>query len=338
MKRTITALFDRYDDAAAAVRKLEAAGIPQSDISIVASNANNWYSGERTGTAKTTGTGRVDRDRDGVDDRAEGAAAGAGIGATVGGAAGLLAGLGLLAIPGIGPVVAAGWLVSTLAGAAAGGATGSIIGALTQAGVSHDDAEAYAEGIRRGGTLVTVRADGASQDRVVAILDDKGTVNMDEREQTWRAAGWTPGSSAAAGTTAMKPAAGQQETIPVTQEELKVGKREINKGRVRVHSRIVEEPVREQVALREERVQVERRPVDRPVTGSESPFRERVIEATEKVEEPVVSKEARVKEELVLNKKAGQRTEAVSDKVRRTEVEVEDERGKVRRTGEGTKR
>jgi hypothetical protein len=97
MTVTISRLYDNYADAQKAVQGLEAAGVPHSDISIVANNSDNWY----------TGSKKVDRDHDGVDDRAEGAGKGAGIGAGVGGAAGLLAGLGLLAIPGLGPVVAA---------------------------------------------------------------------------------------------------------------------------------------------------------------------------------------------------------------------------------------
>src|ERR1043165_3327930 len=113
MTVTISRLYDNYADAQQAVRNLEACGIPHGDISIVANNAESWY--DQPKAIKRNTTRRVDRDGDGVDDRAEGAAAGAGIGATVGGAAGLLAGLGLLAIPGIGPVVAAGWLASTAA-------------------------------------------------------------------------------------------------------------------------------------------------------------------------------------------------------------------------------
>ena len=94
---------------------------------------------------------KVDRDRDGTDDRAEGAGKGACIGAGLGGAAGLLAGLGLLAIPGLGPVVAAGWLAAMAVGLAAGAATGGLVGALTEAGVSKEEAPLYAEGVRRGG-------------------------------------------------------------------------------------------------------------------------------------------------------------------------------------------
>jgi len=103
---------------------------------------------------------------------------------------------------------------------------------------------------------------------------------------------------------------------------------------VRVRSYVVETPVNEQVNLRQERVSVERRPADRAVSGADNLFRERTIEAEERAEEAVVSKEARVKEELVVKKDVGQRTETVSDKVRRTEVEVEDDRTSATRSGE----
>jgi len=179
---TISRLYDDYDSASRAVAELERAGIPHSDISIVANNSEGWYDRNHTG-------GTVDRDHDGKDDRAEGARTGAGIGAALGGAAGLLAGLGLLAIPGLGPVVAAGWLVSTAAVAVAGGATGGIIGALTQAGVSEEDAHAYAEGVRRGGTLVTARVPDGDRTRYEAILD-RSAVNMRDRMSTWERSGW----------------------------------------------------------------------------------------------------------------------------------------------------
>jgi hypothetical protein len=193
MTVTISRLFDDYATASKAVRDLEAAGVPHSDISIVSSNADNWYTGDGAGNRATPvrdTTGRVDRDRDGVDDRAEGAGAGAGVGAALGGAAGLLAGLGLLAIPGIGPVVAAGWLVSTAAGAAIGATAGGVVGALTQAGVSEEDAHAYAEGVRRGGTLVTVRVPDDGRARYEAMLD-QSAVNIRDRSAAYRKAGWS---------------------------------------------------------------------------------------------------------------------------------------------------
>jgi hypothetical protein len=116
--------------------------------------------------------------------------AGAGIGAVLGGAAGALAGLGVIAIPGIGPVVAAGWLAATAAGAVAGSAAGGIIGALTQAGVSKEHVHAYAEGIRRGGTLVTARVPDRDRARYEAIMDRRA-VDIEERAANYRRAGWS---------------------------------------------------------------------------------------------------------------------------------------------------
>lgn len=180
MTVTISRLYDDYTSAQQAVQRLETAGVPHADISIVANNSDNWFNADR----------KVDRDRDGVDDRAEGAGTGAGIGAGVGGAAGLLAGLGLLAIPGLGPVVAAGWLAATAVGAAAGAATGGIVGALTEAGMSKEDAGTYAEGVRRGGTLVTARVADNDRARFETILD-QASVNMQERSAAWQKSGWT---------------------------------------------------------------------------------------------------------------------------------------------------
>jgi hypothetical protein len=173
--RTVSRLFDDYDDAYKAVAALKAAGIADSDISVVANNVDN----------------RHDRDGDGVDDRAEGAGAGAGVGATLGGAAGLLTGLGVMAIPGVGPVVAAGWLASTALGALAGGAAGGVIGALTQAGVDEDDAHVYAEGVRRGGTLVTVRAEEDIAAGAERILDQSAGVAAATRRGAYHEAGWS---------------------------------------------------------------------------------------------------------------------------------------------------
>jgi hypothetical protein len=178
MTATISRLYDNYADAQKAVQGLEAAGVPHSDISIVANNSDNWY-----------GANKMDRDHDGVDDRAEGAGKGAGIGAGLGGAAGLLAGLGLLAIPGLGPVVAAGWLAATAVGAAAGAATGGIVGALTEAGVSKEDGPRYAEGIRRGGTLVSARVPEADRSRLDAVLS-QSAVNLQDRSAAWQKTGW----------------------------------------------------------------------------------------------------------------------------------------------------
>jgi uncharacterized protein (TIGR02271 family) len=333
--KTITAFFDKYEDASEAVRRLEAAGISHRNISLIASNEGDRYSSHASRTFD--GTNHHD------DDVSDGAGTGATVGTLAGGGAGLLAGLGMLAIPGLGPVVAAGWLVSTLVGAGAGAAVGGLAGALIDAGVDENDAHAYAEGIRRGGALVTVRASETEVDRIVDILDDEGTVDFDERETIWRSEGWTGAGATTAGTTtamgatglterASSTARGSDEVIPVAEEELHVGKREVNRGRVRLHSRVIERPVQEQVTLREEHVDIERRPVDRPLSDADRAFQERTIEAEERREEAVVSKEARVVEEVVVRKEADQRTETISDTVRKTEVDVEDDRS-IRGTG-----
>jgi len=228
-----------------------------------------------------------------------------------------------------------------------------------------EDRHSYAEGLRRGGYLVTVTGvDDRLHSTVLDILDDEGTVDMDERERTWREEGWrgydasagmppqepastlgqTPGTGAAASTPSpgrmvgaerggletddrfARGERGADEVLPVADEQLQVGKRDVSHGRVRVRSYVVETPVQEQLSLREEHVRVERRPVDRPLDGSEDPFRERTIEAEERAEEAVVSKEARVREEVALRREQERRDETISDTVRRTEVEVEDER------------
>ncbi len=175
MTQTLTGLFDHYDDARRAVQDLEAAGVAHRDISIV-------------GHDKRTAAGDM------ADPAAQDAGAGAGIGAAVGGVGGLLAGLGLLAIPGIGPVVAAGWLAATAAGAAGGAlvgaAAGGIVGALTHAGVPEEDAHVYAEGVRRGGTLVTAKVDAPLEATARQILSDDRTVNVGERRQAYQSQGW----------------------------------------------------------------------------------------------------------------------------------------------------
>jgi hypothetical protein len=185
MSVTISRLYNDYGTASAVVTALEAAGLPYAEISLVSSNADEWHKGKKAATS-----GKIDRDADGADDRVEGAEAGAGIGAALGGGAGLLAGLGLMAIPGIGPVVAAGWLVATAAGAVAVGAAGSIVGALSQTGVSKEDAEIYAEGVRRGGTLVTARVSDGNHARYEKIMD-VSAVNVRDRRAAYRKSGWS---------------------------------------------------------------------------------------------------------------------------------------------------
>src|SRR5690348_9359479 len=176
---TVTRMYDSYADAAAVVRDLEAADLqPNREISIVANEDARGRDSTGDTTTRTephSGTGT-----------------GAGIGATVGGVVGILTGLGVMAIPGIGPLVAAGWLATTLAGAGAGAVAGGLVGALTNAGVSREEAEVYEEGVRRGNTLVSVRADDSDIPRIEAILDRRPTTDWRARRDEYTAGGWQP--------------------------------------------------------------------------------------------------------------------------------------------------
>ena len=177
MTETVSALYDTYSEASSAVSALETAGIPHSDISIVANNSDNWHHDDRATDAGTA------------------AGTGAGVGAAVGGVGGLLTGLGLMAIPGVGPVVAAGWLVATavgaVTGAAVGGAAGGLVGSLTKAGVPENEAHVYAEGVRRGGTLVTARVSEARANEAQSILQRHKHVDVNSRAQGYRQQGWS---------------------------------------------------------------------------------------------------------------------------------------------------
>lgn len=170
---THTRLYDNWSDAMAVVDRLRAAQISNDDISVISPES----------------------DENRVSDGAEATAAGSGIGAVLGGGAGALAGVGLLAIPGLGPIVATGWFVSTLAGlaagAVAGGVAGGIVDALTSSGLTAEEAQVYAEAIRRGGTMVTVRADDSQDAMVIRLLDETPPVDLTEREQLYRESGWT---------------------------------------------------------------------------------------------------------------------------------------------------
>jgi hypothetical protein len=185
MTKIVTRLFDTFSDAQHAVIELERVGVPHGDISIVS------HKDDKHGLAHV---------REPRDDTAGGAAAkdggiGAAAGGVLGAAGGVLAGLGLMAIPGLGPVVAAGWLASAAVGAIVGGAVvgaaGGIVGALTNAGVSKEEADVYAEAVRRGGTLISAKVADDKVGETEAALGQTPYVDVAERGAAYRSAGWT---------------------------------------------------------------------------------------------------------------------------------------------------
>jgi hypothetical protein len=180
MTRTVTHLFDDYAQAKTAVTALERAGFASSEISIV-----SRY-----------------RDDGTLADDASGTTKGATVGALAGGGTGLLAALGVIAIPGIGPLVAAGVLATTLVGMAGGTLVGGLVGALTDYGVSEKDAHVYSEGVRRGGTLVTVRAEDGEAAEAERILNEQRPVDINARRKYYADAGWSAYDPKAPGYTA----------------------------------------------------------------------------------------------------------------------------------------
>jgi uncharacterized protein (TIGR02271 family) len=218
---------------------------------------------------------------------------------------------------------------------------------LTALSLPQEDAASMAEGLRRGGGVVHAQVPEGRFDEVADALEASGAVDLSTREAEWRREGWSGGSATMAATSSAGATGGgssaverlgaatDEARIPVVEERLSIGKREVDHGRVRIRSYVVETPVQQQVTLHQERVDVQRRPVDRLLTEADAAlFQERTIEAIAAAEEVVVAKEARIKEEVVIRKTADDQTRTVSDTVRRTEVEVED--GRVSGTANST--
>jgi uncharacterized protein (TIGR02271 family) len=324
MTKTVVGTYKDMDSAYNVVNKLVEAGFHRNSISIVANDVDEKYAPY------------VDRTTN-MDDTAKGA----GIGAVIGGLGGLLLGLGALAIPGIGPVIAAGPIAAALTGAGVGAVTGGIIGALIDLGIPEESAHVYAESVRRGNILVAVQVADNMVNEASRIMQNPGLIDIEREATGWRSGGWSRfdenatvdstmtrerirngGNGHGNGHKTIKDL--DDETIEVVEEDLQIGKRAVETGGVRVTSHVSEVPVEEEVRLREEHVEVERRPVNRPATAADlNAFREGTIEVRETQEEAVVAKEARVVEEVHVHKDVNERTEKVRDTVRRTDVEVE---------------
>ncbi len=160
--RTVSALFDTYDEVTAAVDGLADMGVPSSEITVVTSDKH--------------ASSQI--------------AQGAGLGAAIGGVGGILAGLGAVAIPGLGPLLGAGWLVPILLATAAGGVAGGIIAAMTGAGIPESDAHVYAESVKRGSTLVAARVHDDDANEAAALLRSCGAIDTNTRRTEYAAGGW----------------------------------------------------------------------------------------------------------------------------------------------------
>ncbi len=200
------------------------------------------------------------------------------------------------------------------------------------------DTTVYDRSLEGGSTVVTVKAPEQHLTQVVDILERHNPIDLDERTASYglgASSGTTTTTTTTAPMVTAAPTAspmpsdrstssqqGGEEVIPLSEEQLTIGKRLVNRGTTRVRRFVVETPVEEAVTLHSERVSVERRPVASGSTVTDPDFTERTIEVTETEEEAVVGKTARVKEEVVVNKAATDRVETVHDKVRREDVEI----------------
>lgn len=225
-------------------------------------------------------------------------------------------------------------------GNGSGGQERGLWSSIKSAFMPDEDGHAYEEGLRRGGYLLCAEVDEAEADRAIALLDQGGSVDFDQRQDQWRSQGWSGSTEAAIGADYARGSTVEEEHIPLVEEELRIGKREVARGGARVRSYVRETPVHEQVNLREEHVSVERRAVDQPLARGQLDrdsdlLRERTVEMTEHAEEAVIDKEARVREELVLKKTAEEHSESVDETVRHTEVDVDTGRSADERSAFG---
>lgn len=307
MSQTLVALYDTFPEAQTAVQNLINAGIPQDNISLVANK---------------TGSGYNDDQIDGIHQSspaADAAGRDATKGTVIGGIGGLLVGMGFLAIPGVGPLLAAGPILAALTGAGVGAATGGIIGALTHAGVPKDNADYYAEGIRRGGALVTVLVDDNAVSSTEAILDGQAPVDIQSRGQKYRDTGYTGYNETAP---AYTPEQIDNERLTLREERLSATTRNVQAGEVTLRKAVVTEERSIDVPVTHEEVVIERH----AVTGRaavNADFKDETISVPVYDEKVVVEKNAVVTEEISLGKRAVTETQHVTDTVRREEAVVE---------------
>jgi len=304
MPKNVVGLFESPNVTSTVVRDLQTAGITRESISAICTGQGGTAAGQGT----TPG------------------------GAAVGGSGSMIGGMpaSVSQVGGLGSCQSSGPLSRQI------GSGGQILTALKGMGIPDDDAHLYAEGVRRGNTLITAHCEDNVAEKAAEIMRRHGAIDIHNRANTWRQQGWSRFDESGSAFTAKDMDAERAQwataashtqgevALPVVEEELQLGKREVERGGVRVFQHVTEKPVHEDVTLREERVTVERRPVDRPVAGDRvDAFKERTFEVRETAEEAVVSKQARVKEEVVVRKDAVEHTERIDETIRRTDVEVE---------------
>lgn len=312
MARTIAGLFDTYAEAQTAVQQLVDQGVPRGDISVVANQASTGY------------TGTEDLGQGHGSEAADAAGRDATKGTAVGGVLGLLVGLGFLAVPGVGPLLAAGPILAALTGAGIGAAAGGLIGALTHAGVSKDRAQYYAEGVRRGGTVVTVSvADDAQAATADAILNGPGVVDIDRRADFYRSEDNYTGFDDTAVPYTPAQIAEDRQRLLLHEERLSATKQSVQAGEVTLHKDVITETKSIDVPVTREEVVIERHAVAPGTVDAGAAFQDETIRVPVTEERVSVGKTTVVTGEVGIGKRAVTETQHVTDTVRHEEAVVE---------------
>ena len=219
--------------------------------------------------------------------------------------------------------------ISVLDGRSSSGA-GAYTSRLQGLNLPERDQRLLADGISSGGSVIVVSGQESMTDKAESIFSKHQARKIDQEVIGDTAPVAAAPVAAAAIPQPARTAAAADTVIPVIEEEIAVGKRQVERGGVRVYSRIVETPVQESVTLREEHATIERHPVNRAVTEADmEALKTQSIEVTETAEVPVVGKSARVVEEVRVDKDVTERTEQITDTVRHTEIEVEKVAGEM---------
>jgi uncharacterized protein (TIGR02271 family) len=315
-RTTVVGVFHDRDDAREAIEALKDDGFAADSISILSPDKD-----ETREMAEDTGA-----------HAGSGAATGLVAGGVVGGLAGWLVGIGALAIPGVGPLIAAGAFATALGGAAIGAGVGAIAGALVGMGVPKEEADYYEDEVRSGRTLVTVRAEGR-YDQAQRILRDHGAYDIETRTAAARTQTRTSvvDQEPVATTPADRPIE-SADTVELREEELHARKTPVETGQVTLGKQVVEERKTLEVPVSREQVYVERhavnRPADRPIESSTN----QTIEVPVREERVEVNKQPVVYEEVGIGKRQVVQNEHVSDSVRREQLRV-DSQGDVNMAG-----
>ncbi|AWB43308.1 hypothetical protein DCC85_03070 [Paenibacillus sp. CAA11] len=298
MNQKIVGVFESENAASRAIEELKNQGFRTEDISVVAKDRRDVKAlHEETGTKAP-----------------EGVASGAATGGVLGGLAGLLAGIGALAIPGIGPIVAAGPIAATLTGAAVGAGTGGLVGGLVGLGIPEEEARDYDESVNAGRILVLVEADTSRSQDIYGIFRSAGALNTQYYHDDAELA-------ASAKPVVGTEAADQSGKLQLKEEQLDVSKNSIKTGEVELHKEVVEEEKTINVPVTREEVVIERKAVqnresDAPIGQNETiriPVREEQVD---------VNKHTVVTGEVEAHKRKIQETEQVKDSVKREEARV----------------